>query len=304
MSKLYDVISRLEDVAERDPAGFETPEPTPDEKTSKFSSPSVRILLLSLLFIVLGTLAVALTAWWQNWFVQQDIAFFPKDVPVQQTQQPPLPPKEIIPQPAILPDKNTAVHLPNNVTVGKTLEKQENIHNNQPLIIDDELLPDIMGVGVGLRDRTVVTIDDFLENLIFDQKDFQKTLPHRNVKIYIHELDIAEAIVELEPLSADVVFPTSQSTNINESKAKTSRWLHQAELYRHNGEWDGAIALYQRVWDISGESGVANNLAASLMQVDRPQEALKILEQAISIAPNDKDIKQNLTILKQILKQP
>lgn len=301
MSKLYDVISRLEDVAEHDATGFETPEPSADEKTGKLQSPSVRILLFSLLFIILGSIAVALTAWWQNWFAQQDVTLFSKDVAVQQELQPPLPTGVVPLQPLHPAYKNADAQISDNVTPRKT---QDNIPNNELLIVDNELLPDTMGVDIGLRDRTVETIDDFLANLIVDQKDLQKTVPHRNVKIYIHDLDIAEAIVETDQHSADVVFPTSQSTNINARKAKTSRWLHQAELYRHNGEWEGAIALYQRVWNISGEPGVANNLAAALIQVNRLEDALKILHEASNIAPNDPDIKENLKILKQISKQP
>lgn len=287
MSKLYDVISRLEDVAERDATGFETPEPTSGDKTKKLQSPSVRIIIFCLLFILLGTLAIALTAWWQNWFVQQDVTLFPKDLPVQQ-------------QPSLSANITSGTHPPDNAAPEKV---QERTTYHQPLIVDDELLPDILDVGMGDRDRTVTTIDDFLKSEHFDQSVSKATAPLKNVKIYIHDLDIAEAVVEREPISVGRNFPTSQSTIINESKAKTSRWLHQAELYRHNGEWDGAIALYQRVWDITGEPGVANNLAAALIQVNRPEEALKILMEGSNIAPNDPDIKQNLTIIKQLLKQ-
>lgn len=289
MSKLYDVISRLEEVVEQDAQGFETPLPEFEEKPRKFQSPSLRIVLFSLLFVVVGILAVALTAWWQNWFAKQDVALFPQNVSVQQVQQGALP-----------TDKNTIVPPAENVMSSKT---QETIPNNQPLRVTEELLPDTMAVDVGHLNRTVDTIDDFLKKKIFDQLNPERTVPLNNVRIYIHDLDIAEAVVDEELLSTEETFPTSQSTNINESKAKTSRWLHQAELYRHGGEWEAAIALYQRVWDISGEPDVANNLAAALIQVNRLEDALKILHEASNIAPNDPDIKENLKILKQLLRQ-
>ena len=49
------------------------------------------------------------------------------------------------------------------------------------------------------------------------------------------------------------------------------------EQRRRAGDWNGAIVLFTKVWEKSGNLGVANNLAALLMQVDRLEEAEKIL---------------------------
>ena len=289
MSKLYDVISRLEDVAEQDTQGFETPLPEFEEKPRKLQSPALRIVLFSLLFVILGILAVALTAWWQNWFAKQEVSLFPKDGGVQQVQH------------GILPtEKNTTIQPTDNTTPKKT---EETIADNQPLKVTEELLPDTMVADIGHLDKSVETIDDFLKKRIFAQSNIERTVPLKNVRIYIHDLDIAEVVIEETPPSTKVTIPTSQTTNINAHKAKTSRWLHQAELYRHSGEWEAAIALYQRVWNISGEPDVANNLAAALIQVNRLEDALEILREASIIAPNDPDIKENIEILRQLMRQ-
>ncbi len=74
---------------------------------------------------------------------------------------------------------------------------------------------------------------------------------------------------------------------------KLKQWLHQAEELRRKGEWDSAIILYRKVWREGRDPAVANNLAASLLYRNRLAEAQQVLAEALKIAPDDPELREN-----------
>lgn len=288
MSKLYDVISRLEDASVQGGNGFDTVFPDSYQKPEQEQAPWIRILVFAVAFVALGGLTVVFTGWWQDRFSQQGLPVFSsRPVAVAET------PTTVVPVTNLLIEAHPA-----------TVTFTENRETDQNSVTDTgDISPETMSVDVAETAATVETIDRILQTTSLNTPAPNKPTSSQNTTIYIRELDIAEAepYQDQDQAPQDQTNSTAEYTKIGDDKAKTSRWLHQAELYRRSGEWEGAILLYQRVWDITGDPGVANNLAASLIEMKRFEEALKILKESSAIAPNDPDIKMNLSIVKRIL---
>ena len=77
--------------------------------------------------------------------------------------------------------------------------------------------------------------------------------------------------------------------------------LQQAEEYRAAGRMEEAAGLYRIVWAKTGDTGVANNLAAALLVLGKDKEAADILSEALKRAPDDMDLKFNLDFARRRL---
>jgi tetratricopeptide (TPR) repeat protein len=302
MSKLYDVISRLEEVAAQE--GQEPEFSLADEETvvDKSRSPWLKIVLLALAFVVLGSITVALTAWWQNWFRKSTLSTAPQ-IHHSEVAQPPTPPmlveQAIIPPPPEVKKEEILPHSRQEPATTVTLSDEQELST----LVDPQ--PALMSVDVANLDTIVGSLENIINDLKKENSSIQMEVTRNpsghSATIYVHELEIAEVITEDEIFQEPYPLPTQILADPAEEKAKASRWLHQAELYRHEGEWEGAIALYRKVWEISKDPNVANNLAAALIEIERPEEALEILKAGSIAAPEDRDIKLNLSIIQQML---
>ena len=301
MSKLYDVISRLEDVASQEKNGPDvlSPEVNGQPEPEKERRPWKRVLLLALLFIALGVVAIGATAWLQQKFTSRTLSTSPARSSINPEIVLTAPVQDQFPAPIIQEEPSPVDVVQILPTNPPLLQKAQ---TSTPENIT-ELFQGTMSIDVAMEDITVESLDYFLQTAIFDLPDFLESDDSWRTTIFIHDLDIAEAINDSSVVIEPVPYTHHDTAAAENLKASSSRWLHQAELYRHNGEWEGAILLYQRVWDISQDPDVANNLAAALIEMNRPEEAHRILKDTIASAPNDPDIKLNLRIVEQILAQ-
>ncbi|TKB08221.1 tetratricopeptide repeat protein [Desulforhopalus sp. IMCC35007] len=302
MSKLYDVISRLEEVAaqdEQEPVFILAGDETVNKKNR---SPWLRIVLLALALVVLGGIAVALTAWWQNWFTRDTSPTIPptNQAKVSQSTTPPISVEQpVIPPPPVPAQEETTPVSPEQPAVTVTSGNTESL---TALVAPQ---PALTSVDVANQDAIVMNLENIINDLKKHPSSIQVEITRHpsggSATVYIHELEIAEAITDEEIFDEPSPLPTQRLAALADDKAKVSRWLHQAELYRHEGEWEGAITLYRKVWETSKDPNVANNLAAALMEIDRPEEALEILKAGSIAAPEDRDIRLNLSIIQQML---
>lgn len=303
MSKLYDVISRLEEVSSKGVIGEELPLQKPSIAEPRDKHVWRRVLLLGILFIILGIAMVVGTTWLRKQLSHKQITPSPKITDVASA-----PPKTVPVEPPLFPTVAPQETTPSSPLTEEQVSSQ--VHDRQTVHHNEKETEAItrqfegtMSIDVADDDITVESVEEFLAAGLFDFQELLEEATSTFPRIFIHDLDIAEAIPEIDPQTATPQYTISTPTLANDQKAKTSRWLHQAELYRHQGEWEGAIRLYQRVWDTSQDPAVANNLAAALIELRRPEEAYTILKETILSAPNDPDIKENLRIVEQILAQ-
>ncbi|BHH84484.1 tetratricopeptide repeat protein [Desulforhopalus sp. 52FAK] len=288
MSKLYDVITRLEDVASQEETGQDAQAPQISEATERVRSPWLRLVVITLLIIVFGIVLIGATAWLQQWF-SGNVSFPSADQPI----------KEVLTDP-----KPTPPAIETDITPSVTGDSSQPRASQQTVKLITEDFQGVMSIDVATQTLSVESLDQLIESDIFGISNFLDSPKASKFTIFIHDLDIAEAVNE-DFNEAETTEPlySPKNTSIDDIKAKSSKWLHQAELYRYEQEWEGAIILYQRVWEISKNPDVANNLAAALIEVNRVDEAHIILKETSAAAPHDPDIQQNLRIVEQILGQ-
>ena len=119
-------------------------------------------------------------------------------------------------------------------------------------------------------------------------------------RIVIGETIVKNTVFEPQPISSGDIAKPEVATAVVDQSAQISRWLHQAERLRMDGEWESAATLFLKVWENSGNPAVANNLAASLIRLDRPEEAYGILKEALEKTPDDKDLQSNFILVRQL----
>ena len=259
-------------------------------------------MLLALAFVVLGSITVALTAWWQNWFTRDSLPTTPptNQAKITQSTTPPISVEQpVIPTSPVPAQEETTPVRPEQPAVAVT---SGNTVNLTALVAPQ---PALTSVDVANQDAIVMNLENIINDLKKHPPSIQVEITRHpsgpSATVYIHELEIAEAVTDEEIFDEPSPLPTQRLAALADDKAKVSRWLHQAELYRHEGEWEGAITLYRKVWETSKDPNVANNLAAALMEIDRPEEALEILKAGSVAAPEDRDIRLNLSIIQQML---
>ena len=274
MSKLYNAINRLDEIALSEEEHSTTPE-NPFRQTFDNRGFSLsRILIVCGALILFGVIAVGITAWRQNWL--------PADAPE--------------PGSAITSGKIEVTPSSAAEVALVTLPTEENI--NQPSENRSNSANPV------LPDRPKSTSDSTTYNApptVIDRLPAKavKKIPQMNRAQLVH----ADFTAEPQPLQILKETESPPAGKFIEHTAQLSRWLHQAEQRRKAGDWEGAIALFEKVWLISENPAVANNLAASLMQLNRYSEARKILAKALQKTPNDQDLKQNLQVAQQLVNQ-
>lgn len=298
MSKLYDVINRLEEVAAREGENPEIPAEPEFTLVEEKRSPVVRILFIAGICIVLGLSAVGGAYWWKNSFPGKNAPATAAPTQVKTEPAPPLEPSSRLqPDTPRIPEKqfvNTpATEEPE--TAGIAFEEWRS-----PATVET---PQIMSVDVAGLNRAT----DEIEQIIALEPDISPMdVPiadgkSSNIKISkLNTITIKERQAP-SPKPTEPPPPQEIAGSTAEDFTKTTRWLHQAEIYRHQGEWDGAITLYKRVFNTTRDPAVANNLAAALIETRRIDQAHKILQEAALAAPDDPDIKQNLQVIQQML---
>lgn len=281
MSKLYTAISRLDELAirdETDPAAD-----IPFNRARQKSGSSVRrMVVLSGALMLSGLVAVGITAWWQDWF----------ELPQTTTS---------VAAPALEQPVGTA---PASVQSGTALQAAATAPTEAVLAqpAAGSLLPG-QRPDVDMQPLAPADPADSAAATVINR------LPAKAMKNVVSATDQASPLVEgiTQPrplqLAEQLDAPSTTTGQFIDQTAQLSRWLHQAEQRRRGEDWEGAIALFTKVWQITGNPAVANNLAASLMQLGRWSEAEKILAKALQRAPGDQDLQQNLRVAQQLAKK-
>ena len=272
MSKLYNAISRLDEIALSEEQHSTTPE-NPFQHTLDQSGSSLsRILILCGALILFGVVAIGTTAWWQNW------------LPINST----------MPGPATTSGKteeNTSSPVAVALPTPPTSEIAHQPLANRPNPAVPELLDRPKSTADGPTYNAPVTVIHRLPAKAV------KRIPQMIKTQPVH----ADVTTEPQPLQISEETKSLPTGEFIEQTAQLSRWLHQAEQRRKAGDWDGAIVLFKEVWQISENPAVANNLAASLIQLNRLAEAREILAKALQKTPKDRDLKQNLRLIQQLM---
>lgn len=281
MSKLYTAISRLDELAirdETDPAAD-----IPFNRARQKSGSSVRrMVVLSGALMLSGLVAVGITAWWQDWL----------ELPQTTTS---------VAVPALEQPVGTA---PASVQSGTALQAAATAPTEAVLAqpAAGSLLPG-QRPDVDMQPLAPADPADSAAATVINR------LPAKAMKNVVSATDQASPLVEgiTQPrplqLAEQLDAPSTTTGHFIDQTAQLSRWLHQAEQRRRGEDWEGAIALFTKVWQITGNPAVANNLAASLMQLGRWSEAEKILAKALQRAPGDQDLQQNLRVAQQLAKK-
>jgi tetratricopeptide (TPR) repeat protein len=82
---------------------------------------------------------------------------------------------------------------------------------------------------------------------------------------------------------------------------QAKKYIYQAEKARVSGDVDSALRYFSSAWELVKRPGIANNLAALLMQQKKYREAITILEEGLSLAPDDPDLLFNRKIAGESL---
>ncbi len=300
MSKLYDVISRLEEVAEQDSALAREDEAGQDTVAlnkpsfAKQRFPLTRILVMAALVVLLGVLVVVAVFWWRTLAVQP-AAPDNMDITIQSTA---LLSEVSEPEPPAVEELAVSEEVP-AAADSPVLPEQENQENKG--LEDDEIAQKVETPALSLDPSKETKLQPEVQgdSTIAATTSSTDRTPAAKKKIFvkIHKLKELDEHHNTDELQSGKTFIAPVTTT--DIFAKTGRWLHQAELYRHQGDWESAISLYKKVFTITKDPAVANNLAAALIQLHRLEEAHAILEEAGRMAPDDPDIEQNLKVIKQ-----
>ncbi len=275
MSRLYDVIKRLEKAAEQDSTLARTTgsrHDTTDIAAFKQASlrekrsPLIRVLLLAALAITPGVIALAAVFWWKTAALQPAA----QDMP--DTSLPPRHPAPAVP---------AAVSAPLPAVLSR--KKLQEIDPPAETAVIREVAETAQPRNRGPETRT--------EGSSQDKQQIQQRQDDTKGKEQEQELKKKQSGT-----------PSAASVTTTDIPADINRWLQQAEACRHRGDWNNAIPLYKKIFNITRDPAVANNLAAALIETRRLREALNILEEARIMAPHDHDIEQNLNVIRQALK--
>ncbi len=91
---------------------------------------------------------------------------------------------------------------------------------------------------------------------------------------------------------------------LEDLKRTVQQILYQAEERRKEGDMEAAVILYRHAWKLKKSPATANNLAAGLFALKKYNEAHRLLQKAIDMAPDDTDLQYNLNITKERLALP
>ncbi|MCP3890158.1 MAG: tetratricopeptide repeat protein [Desulfobulbaceae bacterium] len=307
MSKLYDVISRLEDIASKDEDEMAAVDIPFQQPQTEKKSPWIRIAILSGTLVCTGVIVIGATAWWQDWFSLKQPTIQPQSTPPSQTSlqteshQIPGPVPTVItsaepqPQPEV-PDRVLQKDFLTETVPGTEGHAEPKI--NPSIVV---LQPQASKVVPLIRDDN----EDFGgEKIQTDEIDLPIETENRPVNgdVFQDKEYPRDTVIEPKPLSLEPKPESFTENQVIDNSFKIKQWLYQAEQLRKKDDWQGAVVLYARLWQIAKQPEIANNLAASLMQLNRNKEAYTILESGLLIAPKDRELIQNFEIVKQLIK--
>ncbi len=324
MSKLLNVINRLEKIANED----EEEQIVSDfpfqhvEKRSNF--PLMRILIFSGSIILLGVVVLGIIAWWQDWFLLRQNAVVEDTVVLNEVERKiqvdlpidpdfPVSPAEPVDEgepflsdqskeiTSIVPTASSPESLPSTVSSFEI--------DPPPVKEEEQALEKIVEtVSVTKQEKVTRQPASFLPP---EKKRTELTAPlvQKPVAEEPQKLVIPVVLpfkpVEKNNREPKVLFTEEKIFDGNAEKerqrVRLRRWLLQAEKSRKSGNIEGAIILYRKVWEDSQNPAVANNLAAALLQQNQNRHAYDILQKALQITPNDKELLNNFKLAKENL---
>lgn len=282
MSKLYDVISRLDKISpqdEKDTPALEIPfHPPPRSR-----SPLLRVVLLSVLLILLGLGCLAGIVWWKNSLAVKPSPVKNHLVSLSQVEQ------------QIPASTGTAADIPVPSTVNAAFSSS--VFDEEIAVEDIEKEKEISALEQGSEHRmdesagvSAVTSTRAAEGNAAPAETIASTAVS----------DGKGTVVEPDALPVRHNISTPPTALVFDESSQISRWLYQAEQHRRNGEWAAAADLFRRVWNISGSPAVANNLAACLIRLGQLGEAGTILDKALQKTPDDRDLFSNRQLVEQL----
>lgn len=294
MSKLYDVISRLEDIAAKDETQMATAEQPFQQASAKKKSPWLRIAVLSSIAITAGFLVIALTMWWKSQLLVES----PDSNVVQ--QPPVLLPEDSAAKPPAIPDGESS-HLEelNNNSFRVEEESpqltvipppsQEKVEENDVIILQPKTIKRTVSAP-GLQ---LITEEN--QSIPMGQQS------HSVPDVREMEQQQSDTVIEPKPLALVTIAKEPVKEQVVDNTFKLKQWLYQAEQLRKHGQWQGAATLFTQIWDISKQPEVGNNLAACLIELDQLDEAKTVLKHALSHSPTDRDLSANLKLVEKML---
>ncbi len=277
MSKLFEAINRLE--ADTGQAVVESPfgpELMDGSETKPKHNAKKTLILASVLLIL------AVAAGFGVLFMSKKMAMF--DTPRTEPH-------------AIKPDKKP-IQLPEKTTsqikqIGKDLKANVTFQKD--------------------NSQTKADIEELLEKTTV-MRSSSKAKKEIN-DINTEEVVKKEKKVDKNPINSNSTrsIPVSSKSNFTKQNlaplvsnplilnTRQKRLLYRAEKLRKSGLKEQALDLYKKLWKRSHNPLIANNLAAMLMEKGLYHQARNILEQAVTISPEDNDLRYNLEQVKAFL---
>ncbi|MEF3168314.1 MAG: tetratricopeptide repeat protein [Deltaproteobacteria bacterium] len=146
-------------------------------------------------------------------------------------------------------------------------------------------IPSESGSGIGTRDSRETKLLPAV-----DEPPAKAPLPDAEIRI-------PDKLTALQA-------PASQKkAQMSEAEETPIPDVMEAQAMISQGRIEEACRIYQAAWRREKDPVIGNNLAATLIMLKRPDEARKILEEAISIAPDDEDIRYNLELAKTMTRE-
>ncbi len=114
----------------------------------------------------------------------------------------------------------------------------------------------------------------------------------------------SQLVASQQPLKATESSPPDTGPAVSglSMDRRQKQLLQAAEDCLKRDDFGEAARLYRLVWKKTGNPLVANNLAASLMMMDRNLEAVNILQEALQQHPGDTDLEYNLEMARARVK--
>ncbi len=263
MSELFKALQKLEE--QNAPEVPQIPQafsPSSGDKKPKNSLPYLKSALLCVLLLVLTVVCLGFI-----WFARDDYTSSPtvttNDNAIEKEQNiPAIKPMSVKPEKNILPP-TTLLPKPEQIIVQEPIPAAE-----KPLTVKQES-----------TDQN----DTKVENSVsITQKEL-------NPEIQIQQVDLEQFIKS----------SISDAEREQSRDRQRKRILYQAEKMREQGDLPKALTLYKKAWSFGPNPDIANNLAAILIQSRQYKKAEDYLQQVISLAPDDEDLRFNLEIAQE-----
>lgn len=261
MSELFKALQKLEEQnAPEVPQAFS---PSGGDRKSKKCPPFLKSALLCVLLLVLTVVCIG-----GIWYVRNDYASSPTVTNsfADRTKEQNIP-----------VDKPIAVTPVNNILPARIL------------------LPEPEQVAVQEPISSPVEKNLAVKKESTDQHDTEVEI----IGAVTHKKIYPEIQIQHVSLEQFIESSTSDAEKEQNRDRQRKRIVYQAEKMREQDDFPKAFVLYKKAWAFGPNPDIANNLAAILIQSRQYEEAEKYLKQAISLAPDDEDLRFNLEIARK-----